>query len=161
MPAASKLLDLFCDPNEDLASTILQYLDYSKDHLALQLANSHFLQLLQRVVPIHNLMSLFYSLIKNHSTPLSLRVPTNFVLEFEMAQQMLDFFGGKQHNYLLENIVTKFVVKYHYHPICLQLISCFRFNEFESPSKLQTQLQNNGSLCKMESVVGNYGIRAE
>ncbi len=63
------------------------------------------------------------SIHRKNSTIPALHIPKGFKIDDKAAKQMANYFSKE-----ISNVITKFIIAYHSHPFCEEVIKNFPFN---------------------------------
>ncbi len=138
------LYEIFSLHLQDISSIFLEYLDSTSiDLFCLKVASKLLHQLVNRVVPLHNFVSILHAL-KNNSPLPELHIPNSFVLEQKMVYKIWNPNRLTRTGLLLKcyrcsvhaasKLCTTFIVTYHSHPFCLQVVAFFPHDKQQAKS---------------------------
>ncbi len=129
------LLPLFDEQHKDIISIIFQFLDgVGQDIYNLKLVNKHFCHICTSVVPVQHFVHILQCIQQHKSTP-DLNVPKQFTLN---KYQVNKIWNKKKDLFLQKTtkeqdvsiLITRFILKYHSNPFCVQVIQWFPFHFF-------------------------------
>ncbi len=103
---------------------LLQFLNpIGRDIVNFKLVCSHCKELVDKVVALHHIISIFYSILNNDPHIPSLQLPSNFLINPSHFQPFgLRMIEKLQQEHFLSHIVTRFILLFHNHPMCTQFL---------------------------------------
>ncbi len=112
---------------DDVGSVILQYLNPNEIEIVhFKLVCSHYKGMVERVVPLHHIISIFQSILNNEPYIPSLVLPSDYKLTPSHFSSYFSILDSKmQQEHVVHHLVTKFIILFHNNPLCIQFLTLF------------------------------------
>ncbi len=111
--------------NEDLVSILLEYLNPNgRDIVHFKLVCSYCKELVEKVVPLHHIISIFHSIVNNNQIIPPLVLPSDYIIKsyyFELYLKKME--QQLQQEHFSQHIVTKFILLFHNHVACIKFLA--------------------------------------
>ncbi len=106
----------------DAGFSLLQYLKPNgKDTVSFKLVCSHFKEMVEKVIPLHHIIFIFQCILNNDQNIPSLVLPSHFILDKSNFDKYFEKMEKKlQQEHFACHLITKFILLFHNHPICMQ-----------------------------------------
>ncbi len=110
--------------NEDIISIILQFLNpKGNDVFHCKIVCSSFKTMVEKVVPLHHIISIFQSILHHDQTIPSLLLPSNYNIEVSSFDLFFKTVEQTWHHELcVHHLVTTFILLFHNHPMIAQFL---------------------------------------
>ncbi len=118
---------------QDISAIIFEFLEL-KDLLHLKLCNKPLKDLINTISPVHHFVNILQSIEKKQPIP-KLVLPSNFVLRQSVAEKVCKqytincFLGCATTWCHVVEVMTRFLLHFHKHDFCLQVMEWFPFDE--------------------------------